>query len=310
VDGSVQASRAGPALDGALEDLCAGASADGGWGYRAGGPLWLEPACLAVIALAAARRREDYEIPFRRGAEWILARQRPDGGFPPCPEVAHSTWVTALAALALARSGHWGAVDRAVAWISRQSGRETSLAVRWRNWLLGVQPDYEDTVSEGWPWFPGASAWVCPTAFAVLALRAVRARQSDPRLSERIRSGQRFLLARMCSDGGWNHGSARSLGYEAGSYPETTGIALLALSGCDSPLLGKSVDRAHRQARSAESRQARLWLQLGLLAHGAPASADSAGSDGDVVTGALSILVRCAAPGRNIFLDGIAGENA
>src|SRR5438094_482278 len=99
----------------------------------------------------------------------------------------------------------------------------------------------------GWPYRRGTS-WTEPTALALLALRKAARESQGDELQARIESGCAYLLAHRCSDGGWNHGSSRALGYESNSYPETTGIALLALEGV--PKLDGSLSTAERQLRN------------------------------------------------------------
>jgi hypothetical protein len=85
---------------------------------------------------------------------------------------------------------------------------------------------------------------------------------------ERIATGRKFLLCRMCEGGGWNHGSARPLGYDSDPYPETTGMALAALRGETAPQVGQALGVARRFLAECRSADALNWLRLGLLAHG------------------------------------------
>jgi hypothetical protein len=89
-----------------------------------------------------------------------------------------------------------------------------------------------------------------------------------PAIRERIDSGRRFLLARMCREGGWNHGSVRALGYESLPYPETTGMALAALRGDRSRETQRSLAVAQRFLGECRSADALNWLRMGLRAHG------------------------------------------
>jgi squalene-hopene/tetraprenyl-beta-curcumene cyclase len=272
---------------------------DGGWPYVRGGS-WTEPTVYAVLALLAADEQE----PARRGLRWIRAAQRPDGGWPPRPGVDASGWVTALAALLPPEHLDPRAHARAIAWLLRTTGHESTPSYRLREWLLGNTPP-ADQRFPGWPWIPGAAAWVSPTAIALMALDKQQRRAPSPEIARRLDEGRRFLLLHVCKDGGWNHGSTRPLGYESRPYPETTGMALAALRGVRSPAIELSIAAACRFLDEPRSADAINWLQLGLLAHGRlpsgycppPGLACRTLSETS-----LGILVGEAEKGRNFFL--------
>jgi len=156
----------------------------------------------------------------------------------------------------------------------------------------------------GWSWYPGTAAWVVPTSLSILALEKIEHRHPDRRIRSRIDQGRRFLLSRVCEDGGWNHGSNRALGFQAVSYPETTGIALLALHGADPAGLAKSVAKAEEHFRNCRSLEGLSWLQLGLMAQGRPAPAVPADiRTRTLLDTALAILAGRAREGRNVFLE-------
>ena len=82
-----------------------------------------------------------------------------------------------------------------------------------------------------------------------------------------------YLLSRMCADGGWNHGSSQALGRDGDSYPETTGIALLALRAAGSvpanrAQLGRARAAARRHLAICRTAEGIAWLRMGLAAHG------------------------------------------
>ena len=110
------------------------------------------------------------------------------------------------------------------------TGQESSFEYRLRQWLLGNRRQAELEFA-GWPWIPGAAAWVGPTAVAILALDKENRRRPLMGIHQRIDAGRKFLAAARVPEGGWNHGSVRPLGYESKPYPETTGMALAALRG-------------------------------------------------------------------------------
>lgn len=282
----------------ALSFLLASQNADGGWGYRGGGS-WTEPSAYALLALGAEATAMESHT---RGARWLAGLQRPDGGWPPRASVAPSTWVTALAVLVLADSLDQSALAAAVRRLLGQTGRESGFFHRLRLRLLGVETGEG---FDGWPWFPETAAWVAPTAVTILALERARRRAARPELERRLASGRSFLWSRTCRDGGWNHGSSRALGYEAGSYPETTGLALLALHGSNAPKLPAALAAAQHHASACRSAEGINWLRLGLAAHSKSAPAGPVPQDPcrGVMDNALLVLAERATTGKNAFLE-------
>lgn len=287
------------------EDLLGRQNADGGWSYHRGGS-WTEPTCYALLALTASGASHTGEV--RRGVQWLRRCQRADGGLAPRESVPESTWLTALALLLPA--GTEG-IDRkrAEAWTVEQTGRESGWVNRLRLWMLGADSSGDSLSFDGWAWYPGTAAWVGPTAVSVLALEKLEKSggQADrASLRKRIQEGRSFLLARRCRDGGWNHGSTRALGYDSDSYPETTGIALLALHGTSGPEVTQGLRRGEQHLAVCQSSEAASWLRLGLGAHGRPnpaAEGSALPMHGGVMEIALAALADAAQGGRNPFLD-------
>ncbi len=258
---------------------------DGGWPYVRGAS-WTEPTVYAVLALLAAGNEEAAA----RGIAWLRANQRPDGGWPPRPGIDASTWVTALAALAPPEKLGAEAHARAVGWLVQTEGRESTFLYCLRQWLIG-NPEPPERQTPGWPWLPGTAAWVAPTSLAILALQKEARRNSSAAVRGRIEAGYRFLLSRACAEGGWNHGSARDLGYDSSAYPETTGMALAALRGVRHPRVEQGLAAARRFMETCRSADAQNWLTLGLRAHGQPAASASQPVFRTVAEAALNVLV-------------------
>lgn len=263
-------------------------SADGGWGYDLNGSKpWTEPTAYALLALWGKKRTGR---PIEDGLAWLRKQRRLDGGWAPCAVVEDSTWVTALAVLVESVCGGGVADAKAVEWILRQTGKESWLRIRWKHWLMGARsgPGYEAT---GWPWYPGAASWITPTALTVIALEAWARQHASPEIRPRVQEAREFLMARRCSDGGWNHGSAKALGVDGESYPETTGAAMCALGGLHVPSIDRAIELAHRWVDSCPSLEGRSWLRLGLLAHHRVAPAANEGDNArGVVEASLSLL--------------------
>lgn len=266
-------------------------NADGGWAYTRG-CSWAEPTVLALLAHhAVGIRNSNYEA----GLKFLHSLAAPDGGYRPHVAVSESTWVTAAATLLPENDLGKRQYRRAIEWLKGQTGRESGWRYRLERRLTGNT----ERNPEAWPWFPGAAAWVIPTAFGIFAFEKARAQEPDPELDGRILTAQEFLLARMCADGGWNHGSNRALGKDGDSYPETTGLGLLALASAPrSPQLERAKTAAARHLAANPGAEGRAWLTLGLAAHGVRVAVPSTLAVHTVVEEALTSIA--AAP-RNPF---------
>ncbi len=237
---------------------------DGGWAYNKG-CSWTEPTAFMLLAQTATQIDRPA---FEAGLKFLRSTQRSDGGWSPHPGVTESTWVTALPALLPEEAIGADRMKRALEWLAGQTGRESTWSYRLLQRLHGIRP-YDP---EGWPWFPGAAAWVIPTSFGIFAFERALARGGNSKFRQRVDSAREFLVAHMCADGGWNHGSARALGRDGDSYPETTGIALAAMRPLANDRYRQAMERAKTAARRhlAQCRTAEgiSWLRIGLAAQG------------------------------------------
>ena len=234
---------------------------DGGWAYNKG-CSWTEPTVFVLLAQSVTQvDRPSFEA----GLRFLRSMQRTDGGWSPHPDVTESTWVTALAALLPDEAIGAERLKRAVAWLEDQTGRESSWSFKLRQTIAGNHEKYPD----GWPWFPGAAAWVIPTSLGILAFERALTRGEDRRLRDRVNSGREFLFGRMCADGGWNHGANRALGRDGDSYPETTGIALAALHrSMERETVARAIKAARRHLAVCKTAEGRAWLSIGLASQG------------------------------------------
>jgi hypothetical protein len=281
-----------------IENLLSKQNSDGGWPYIRG-TSWTEPTVYATMAALAFGRNDAAA----GGLRWLASSQRSDGGWAPQPGVDQSTWVTGLVALlppgSVSTASHVGAIR----WLMRTVGHESTLGYRVREWILG-NPIPRDHEHAGWPWVPGAAAWVGPTSVAILALQKEMGTAPSRDIGDRVAEGRRFLLLRMCEGGGWNHGSARPLGYDTDPYPETTGMALAALRGVRSPKVEQAIAAARGFLSKCRTTDARNWLRIGLLAHGDPQTGDC--RSGPLVCRtvpelSLDVLIRCGDGCRRFF---------
>lgn len=248
-------------------------NSDGGWAYSRG-CSWTELAALVLLAQTATGI-DNYS--FAAGARFLRSLQGDGGGWRPQTGVAESTWVTALVALLPAEVTGVPQRRRALDWLKGQTGQESGWRYKLNQRLNGNKEEFP----EGWPWFPGAAPRVIPASFGILAF------ERESMSPDRVAEGRRFLLSHMCADGGWNHGSNRALGRDGDSYPETTGIALLALRGVK---VDRSIAQARKLLNECRSAEGIAWLRMGLAAHGIIAQAPVEPRLRTIVDNALSKL--------------------
>ena len=156
----------------------------------------------------------------------------------------------------------------------------------------------------GTSWYPGTAAWLYPTAFTVLAFFQAEKVTDDSSFAELAQKGQEYILSRRCQDGGGNHGGTPYGNEQPVSYPEMTGIALLALHGVSQKELLRSLQRAQNFLSEPASGEGLCWLELGLAAHGIkvqPASRTFAYRNPREI--ALRLLALSANEGRNLLIE-------
>ncbi len=248
-----------------LEFLKRTQNADGGWGYFVGKQSWMEPTAYAILALKGSSGSEDV---IRRA--WTLAQswQLPDGGWRPGSQVQDPTWVAALGLIAASCLGCLDQVaPKSVPWLLNMKGQESKWTVRLASYVHLLKTDVNVT-HRGWPWHPGNSSWIEPTALTVVALKRSLAWNSNGDVSGRIRDGEELILSRRGRDGGWNSGNPSVLKYDVPSYPETTALALIGLQGSANKDLSEPLRAVQKLYLESKSSLATAWLTIALHCYG------------------------------------------
>ncbi len=258
-------------------------NSDGGWGYFPGKESWLEPTAYAAMALRQHPASQ-------RALALLLGWQRPDGAWHANAKVQDPYWGTALMlTLYRALGRRDDTYARGLDWLAKMTGAEGSLPVRIVQRFQARVVDQDESI-RGWPWRPGNSSWVEPTAHALVALKqSPRARE----LADRIAEGEDYLFDRRCPDGGWNYGNKRVYYTDMSSFPETTALALIGLQGRSAAELKPSLERAILQAKATKSGLARAWLMIALRAQGTamePLALAALPAGGDLAVTALELL--------------------
>jgi hypothetical protein len=253
-------------VDELQQRLLALQNSDGGWPF-AKGSSWTEPTALSLLAL---RPHTNGTSVGDRALQWLAQRQNRDGGWSPNDATTLSTWVTSLALLALTDEYfHRNAVYRAAA-------QKAAIALAGlvysegglTNWLIRILGGTPVQGAGSSPWFPGTAGWVQPTSFAILALAKFDRMNHSLEFAPKIAQARAYLLSRRCNDGGWNHGGSSFRSEDAQSYPETTGLALLALAGTPASSLRNAFHLTERYLQRPDSAEGLAWVQMGLCVHG------------------------------------------
>lgn len=275
-------------LDSRLEFLRTSQNPDGGWGYFPGKESWFEPTTYAMLALHGTGS----DAALDRAWDLVRTWQRPDGSFQPSGIVRDGTWVTAYAVtLGSIRYTDQALVQRAVDWLLQVAGVEHSPIMRAAAFFHMTKID-EDLSHQGWPWRPGNASWVEPTTHTLVALKKLGGKYRADEVRERISDGEKLILSRRCTDGGWNYGTPNTLNVDLPSYPSTTGLGLVALEGYRSREYLGALALAQRFCTVTKSSLGRAWLRIGLACHGikTPAPPETSWTSRDVMLAAIEAL--------------------
>ena len=237
---------------------------EGGWGFGNSRQWVTETTALALLAL-----RFQPSTVYARGLEFLLQCQNPNGGWTGfAGDDTEGSWVTALAVIAVIHlSGDWNAVEKGISWLLETRGRESHWLIKWRyrtvDQKVRVDPD-----KYGWPWTVGASSWVVPTAYSLIALRQYFTCCLPEAAELRLKKGTAMLFDRACPAGGWNAGNGVVYGVPLNPHADVTSLALLALlPEKTNPLVQKSLDWLQSQLERMGSIYGLSWLAMALAAY-------------------------------------------
>ena len=206
----------------ALEFLLNVQADTGGWGYSSAGKAILEPTAAALLAL---RKISQASQAVQKAVVWILSLQNPDGGWGICAQDDESGWQTAWAVFALNQLEEGqDEVIKGVQWllnIDVMQFKDSELLA------AGEEVAQIDFSLRGWPWLPGESSWVEPSALTMLALKED---SSLAGVTERLEEAVRYLQDRRCAGGGWNVGNPVMFDALLPARANPTAWALIALA--------------------------------------------------------------------------------
>ncbi len=224
-------------------------------GYARGSHAAAEPTALAALAFVANDRIDDAD----QAAAALAAMQQPNGEVSVRVGEKAPGWPTSLAIVTWSRTDrakYQREIDKALAWLLANRGQ----AVEQSNYFG------HNTQLVGWAYAEKTHSWVEPTAFAVLALKAVGKRDVPS-----AREGVAVLIDRQLPGGGLNYGNTEVLGQYIRPHVEPTGIGLIALTGENdsSGRIAKSIAWLHQNVGPQTTPLSLGWGLLGLRAHGA-----------------------------------------
>jgi hypothetical protein len=198
---------------------------DGGWGYEPGRASVVEPAAFCALALHALGEGREAE----RGLAYLRSCQKGTGAVGAGPRDPDGNWMAYAALLAFHALGAGPERRKLADWIL---GFEDASGAFTKEQVASIKARFRYDVSiRGWPWTPGTTAWVEPTALFILALR----RAGVPAADGRIRSGIDLILDRAVPSGGWNFGNPFSSSFELEASTMSTALALCALGAAGVP---------------------------------------------------------------------------
>jgi hypothetical protein len=241
-------------MDNAIDHIWKNSLPAGGFANRPGGQYRPDATAWAVMSLRMCGVTGQRLYAARQS---LAASQQEDGRVVLSLDHPGSIWPTSLAVLAWHGHAEFSqSQSRALAFLLKTTGSHFRRSAD--------SPAGHDTDIRGWPWTEETHSWVEPTALAMIALRT-----TGNGGSQRVAEGARLLLDRQLSRGGWNYGNTTVFDTELAAMPESTGLALAALSG-----LANKQDVSHSIAPLTDTVKTLTtpfslgWAILGLSAWG------------------------------------------
>ena len=282
----------------------------GGWAALASSSQpAIEPTCYAILALSSVPVGD-----IERAQDFLLRTQNPDGSWPVVlGDDQGGAYVTSLATIALRDLvSAIPARLRAISWLLNCAGKESSWFWKWKFRTADRHVRF-DPDKYGWPWFPGTTSWVVPTAFAILALNQISCScDGFESVPSRIDTGIQMLFDRACPGGGWNAGNGVVYECRMSPHIDDTAIALLALRDRERhPVVQSALQYLERVAPTLAAQWSRAWASLALTAHRRPIArltgslsglSDLSGTED---TGTLAIASLALDPSRALSALGV-----
>jgi len=246
-----------PILAKACDFVRAHQNPDGGWGYRPGGQSLVEPSAFCALALRAGGE----ERGTARALDFLKSCQASDGAVGLGPQRKDGNWMAYAALLAFHGLGVVEEERRLKEWILRFESSPSHFSAAD---LEAIRSAFRyDASIKGWPWTPGTSAWVEPTALFILAL----SHAGVPATESRIASGLRLLIDRQVSAGGWNFGNPYAKSFALAASSLSTALALAALGAAGFSELDAPIASGIRSfAKTLEGDVSTISLAWALLA--------------------------------------------
>ncbi len=182
----------------------------------------------------------------------LAEAQLDNGSVPLLKDRPEAAWPTPLAVIAWSTAPQYAkSLEKAVQFLLTNSGE---------HWNADIAAEGHDTSIRGWPWIYGTHSWVEPTAMTMIALK-IAGYRDHPRVIEAVK----MIMNRQLPAGGWNYGNTRVLGNELFPMPESTGIALSALSSSvPRKKIEKSIQYLQKKLTELESPISLGWVLMGL----------------------------------------------
>ncbi len=246
----------------------------GWWPYKAHGGPSLEATAWCSLALKEEKKIASACLAF------FTSSQNADGGWPTAPNTGASCWVSGpvLLAMRCAAQIHGEiekpeqintAITKSFDYLTANRSEFYSPAARLILLIGGLITKKGTSTldyARGWPWDPNCFHWVEPTSYNLLALKV----PGLPKMNytnDVIKFANQFLTDNSCLNGGWNHGSHRSLGKDLPPYRVTTAEALLALQDLpDHPVIPSGIKYLTSQRNDDSSSMSLAWSILALHA--------------------------------------------